>query len=484
MRRLGAYPRVSRQGERDDERFRSPDFQIGTMRRWASANGRTLREYPAEVDVSGSRARRPILEEIIQAIEAGELDGILVTRLDRLSRLKPRERLELFERIEDAGGVVLSASENLDVSTPEGRFARDVFLGVARMQWERYAEGFATAKEAAVERGTKISSMAPFGYTFGPEHRLVAVPTEAEIVREMFERRAAGASRGEILEYFEAATGRASYRQSIAYMLRNRAYLGEVHYGRTKRLVNGDAHEAIVPVDLFEAAQRVDRERSSGPGSGGRPRALLAGIARCANCGRGLAWSRTGSTKTHSYKCPEETRKCSARASIGGDVLDRYVTETVMDWAGAVADEPVEVELADRTASRASLERRLGEAERLLLEYEANAELELELGSAAYDAGRRARITLRDRAQERLEEAGEQSQLEVVRTTLREVWPDLDVGERRRLLKVVLEAVVVRRTPRRRAPASERARIIFRGGAFEARAVGEHPSELLDQETA
>jgi hypothetical protein len=69
--------------------------------------------------VSGSKAKRPILEAAIERVEAGKTAGIVVARLDRLARLIPSERIALLERVEAAGGIVLSASENIDASTPE-----------------------------------------------------------------------------------------------------------------------------------------------------------------------------------------------------------------------------------------------------------------------------------------------------------------------------------------------------------------------------
>ena len=120
---------MSRQGSREDERFRSPAFQADLIEQYGAREGLAIELAPPEVDVSGSKARRPILDELIRRVEAGELAGIIVAKLDRLSRLAPRDRVELFDRIEGAGGVILSASETarrLDAGGPirAGRFPR------------------------------------------------------------------------------------------------------------------------------------------------------------------------------------------------------------------------------------------------------------------------------------------------------------------------------------------------------------------------
>lgn len=499
---LGGYVRVSRVGERD-ERLRSPEFQAKAIAAKATAEGVAVRMFEPELDVSGGKKSRAILDELVEAIEAGELGGVIVYDVKRLSRLAPRDRIELVERIEGAGGRIVSCSEAFDTTTPEGRFVRDLFFSLARLELEQKEEAWQVAKAAAVERGAMIASRAPYGLRFNfdreaetwldrdePPTRLYPVAGERELVVELFEARAAGASRGELLELFEARTGRSSYAQTIAYMLRNRAYLGEVRYGGgdSPELVNEGAHEAIVDVDLFERVQRVDAERSTGPGSGGKAKSLLAGIATCAGCGRGLVCTRTGSAKRYSYKCPARGAKCSARGSIAADVLDEHVTAAVLDWAGEAADELVELELElGAKAPRIVLEHRLAEARAALTAYEVDVERELEVGAEAFAAGRKARVELVARREAELEAIGAESAIEVARTTLRqELAGELDVddeaavAERRRLFGLALAGVEVRRTPRRLAPVEERARVIFRAPAAPS-ALGEDQPELVEQ---
>jgi site-specific DNA recombinase len=440
-------------------------FQLEAMRACASREGVGLREYPAEIDVSGSRKSRVVLDRIIADIETGELAGIMVAKLDRLSRLAPKDRLELVERIDAVGGMIVSASENIDRSTPEGRFTFEVWLGIARMQWEQYAAGFLRAKVNATADGRAIKSKAPYGYRLDEANRLVVVEREAALVRELFELRRLGGSYGDVLEHFERVSGRSSTRNTMRKMLANRAYLGELHYGKVDPLVNLAAHEAIVEVELFEAAGAVSDERSRTRGfySGGAPKSLLAGIARCAGCGTGLVRSQSGGKgRALTYRCPKDTRHCPARASIGADVLDAYVIEQVLAWAGEVADVEVEAAHVSNSIRRDAAELRLVEAELRLREWSADLDAE-ESDPEAYRSGleaRRQRVELR---RQELDALGEATELEAVRSTLRRALTtdELDVDSRRGLLAIVLRAVVVCKLPYRGAPVRERARLAF-----------------------
>lgn len=486
---FASYVRVSRKGTREDERLKSPQFQRELIARFAMGEGVALRDYKPEIDVSGSKPKRAILDRIIADIEAGELAGIVVAKLDRLSRLAPRDRLELFERIEGAGGVVLSASETLDVSTPEGRFARDVFLGIARMQWEKKRDDFAIAKANAIDDGIAIKTLAPFGYR-RPDRRapLEVVPEEAEVVRELFELRLTGASWETLLELFERRTGRRSSRARMKHVCENRTYLGELHYGRTKetRLSNLEAHPAIVDRELFDAVQRVNGERAgdrSGKGSG-RAKSLLAGIVKCGGCGAGLVQSPRSRDRVNVYKCATGSRHCSAAAAITASTLDRFVVERVLEWAGPTADELVELELSlDVEGRRIIAEHKLAEAERRLREWSADLELE-ERDEVAYRAGvdaREARVELR-RAE--LAAYGEASELEVTRASVREALAGdalPDVADRRALLAIVLEAVIVRSAGGRVVPVADRTELRFAAGGLGTEQAA---TELLEKAVA
>ena len=477
---FAGYVRVSRVGERDD-RLRSPEFQRRAIEAKATAAGVAVTMFKPELDVSGAKRARAVLDSIVAKIEAGELAGVIVYNLSRLSRLRPMERIELVERIEAAGGTILSASESFDAATPEGRFQRDLFFAIARMDWERAADGFAVAKENAIASGIAIMSLAPFGYRFNERHGLEVVAREARVVREIFEMRRSGLSYGDCLARFEERTGRSSNRSTMRNMLRNRAYLGELHYGQKVALSKIDAHAPIVELELFEAVQAVidARARAHGYKGGGRAKSLLAGIARCEGCGRGLVRTRTGSRREYSYKCPNDARHCPARAFIQAEPLETLVVERVLEWAGPDADELLELEVRLEAAdTRAAAERRLEDAERVLAGYLVDVELQL-ADELAYKAGARVRQELVEARRQELEEMGEAGDLEVVRGTLRRVLADAEeyeVDERRRLLAVALESVVVRRTPRRGAPAVERVVVRFAGAASMGE---EHGAELI-----
>src|SRR4051794_10639641 len=87
--RVDGYIRVSSVRGRDrdgGERFLSPTLQREQIEAWARLNDETLVEIYEELDVSGARSNRPLLERALRRIEAGESDGLVVAKVNRFSR--------------------------------------------------------------------------------------------------------------------------------------------------------------------------------------------------------------------------------------------------------------------------------------------------------------------------------------------------------------------------------------------------------------
>jgi DNA invertase Pin-like site-specific DNA recombinase len=87
--RFGGYVRVSKVGKRAGDSFISPVSQREKIAQWCQAYGHELIDVREDLDVSGALKNRPNLEALVGRIEAGQLDGLVVARLDRFGRSLP-----------------------------------------------------------------------------------------------------------------------------------------------------------------------------------------------------------------------------------------------------------------------------------------------------------------------------------------------------------------------------------------------------------
>lgn len=426
MATFGGYTRVSDVGNRGD-RLLSPQFQEEQIRGWATSAGHEVVMLPAELDESGGRDDRPILLDAIEQVESGQLDGIAVAKLDRLSRSLAGS-IRIIERIEAADGEVRSVAEQLDVSTPEGRLTRNMLFSIAQLEREVKAEGLAHAREDAIARGIHISGRPPFGYRRRKDRVLEPDPETAPIVREMFRRRASGDSWRTIADYVAGEVGRPYAPQSIARMVSNRTYLGVARHGE---FVSTDAHEPLVDRATFEAAQ-IKHPR---PPRGKTP-ALLSGLIVCAGCGRPMVPTTRSGVRAYRCRRLHQRGECEAPAHVG-EWVEEQVTRTVADVMRGRRYTPARATRAVEAAEKA-----LREAEGARDDFAAAT-----AGMAREDiaAGMQAHAEKVRNARRLVAEARQTVGDVPDPRSWDRIWKEADPVARQRLLRSALGAVVVRK---------------------------------------
>src|SRR2546430_2861394 len=110
-------------------------------------------------------------------VESGQVKGIAVWNISRASR-STRDFLNAWERIEQAGGRVYSAQEDLS-----NKMLRTILLAIAENERERATAGVRAATINALDRGIWCASKIPYGYRRDEERKLVVVPEDAAVVR-------------------------------------------------------------------------------------------------------------------------------------------------------------------------------------------------------------------------------------------------------------------------------------------------------------
>ena len=84
--RLFSYVRVSDVRGREGPGFISPNEQREKCRAFATAMSHTIVDEVEELDRSGGDMTRPVFNALLERIEAGEADGMIVAKLNRFAR--------------------------------------------------------------------------------------------------------------------------------------------------------------------------------------------------------------------------------------------------------------------------------------------------------------------------------------------------------------------------------------------------------------
>lgn len=123
MTRVAIYARVSTIDQHCDN-------QLLELRRYVEARGwRVFKEFVDE-GISGSKDRRPALDELLKAGRRRRFDILLCWRLDRLGR-NLRHLILLLDELQALGIGFVTLGEGLDTSTPAGRLQLHILSAIA-----------------------------------------------------------------------------------------------------------------------------------------------------------------------------------------------------------------------------------------------------------------------------------------------------------------------------------------------------------------
>jgi len=104
--------------------------------------------------LSGKDTKRPELQRLMMATQSG--DSVIVESISRFAR-NTRDLLDLVEKLNTIGVEFISLKENIDTTTPTGKFMLTVFGAVAELErgylLQRQTEGIAAAKLRGVRFG-------------------------------------------------------------------------------------------------------------------------------------------------------------------------------------------------------------------------------------------------------------------------------------------------------------------------------------------
>lgn len=144
---------------------------------------------PAYVDerVSAATLKRPGLWALLADIRQDKIDVVLVHRLDRLSR-SLFDLADLVPPFSVQGVELVSVTQPIDTHTPNGRLSLNILTSFAEFEREIVGERTRDKLAATRRQGRWQGKGTPLGYGTDFQQRLVVVPPEAELVKDIFRR--------------------------------------------------------------------------------------------------------------------------------------------------------------------------------------------------------------------------------------------------------------------------------------------------------
>ena len=337
MKKVAIYIRVST-ARQDLEGYSIP-LQKERLIAYCKAKGWVVAGVFVDPGHSGATLERPGIMQLIDGVEAGSFDIVLVYKLDRLSRSQ-KDTLKLIEDVFMANGVdFVSMQESFDTSTIYGRAMVGILSVFAQMERETITERTLMGRAGRAEVGLwHGGGTDPIGYRY-VDGELVVDPDEAQQVREVYELYAAGHSVTEItrrMEGCETKHGDWSHTSTVGNVLDNPLYSGTVHFDG---VAAPGRHTAIVPA-VVDKKVKAKRKRLKRADAASESDFLLTGVIYCSGCGARYFPNRRPNGKVV-YSCHSRAKKnkkmikdpnCKA-PHIPVDQLDAMVESEVLSLA-------------------------------------------------------------------------------------------------------------------------------------------------------
>ena len=237
---------------------------------------------------SGGNTDRPALQRLLNDVQAGKVDVIVVYKVDRLTR-SLADFAKLVELFDQRNVSFVSVTQQFNTTTSMGRLTLNVLLSFAQFEREVTSERIRDKIAASKRKGLWVGGMAPLGYDT-KDRKITVNEAEAERVRTIFRgylklgslnllmadlRKRGIVTKVRTLKSGEKVGGIPFTRGPLAHLLRNRFYIGEVAF--KGEVLNGE-QTAIVGRALFNAVQsKLDAQVNARRTARTSTEALLAG---------------------------------------------------------------------------------------------------------------------------------------------------------------------------------------------------------------
>lgn len=339
------YARYSSSGQRDE----SIEGQLRDCHDFAERYGLNVIGEYCDKALTGTTDKRPEFQRMIRDSSKGNFSVVITWKNDRFARSRYDSAIYKY-KLKQNGVRIFYAKESIP-DGPEGIILESVMEG--------YAEYYSANLSQNVKRGIYDSALKRqtlgqqvYGLQKGADGRWEHNPSEAPIVKRIFEQYAAGVSSKDIYEGLNASGYRTSRgglfnKSSVRRILQNEKYCGVYKYADIR---DEEGIPPIVSKELFRKVTKMLEFRHNKPAAkkneeGGY---ILTGKLFCGHCESPMT-AASGTSKTgrvyNYYMCNNaRTKKCDKKR-----VPKEWIEDLIVRKLADIANDDVIInEFADR----------------------------------------------------------------------------------------------------------------------------------------
>lgn len=320
--------------------------------------------------VSGETiAARPAMQRLLDEVERGCFEGVLVMEVERLARGDTMDQGRVAKAFQHCNTKIITPLKTYD---PCNEFDEEYFefgLFMSRREFKTINRRIQRGRLASVQEGKFIAATAPYGYRKvkiknDKGYTLEPDPDQSQVVRTIFDwyvhgiprpdgsRRMAAASviAGELDRLqIKPSNGGVWSPHSIRDILKNPVYIGKIRWGYRKEqkkyagdtihknrtptkdyLLTDGLHPALVDeITFYQAAKRMSENQKTTVKSSVFKNPL-SGLVYCGKCGKLMTrLAPTCKTPYAAIKCPN---RCCDCVSAPLELVERSVLNGLEEW--------------------------------------------------------------------------------------------------------------------------------------------------------
>lgn len=327
--RVALYLRKSREDMESREETLARHERM--LRDYCERNNLEIVKIYREVVTAENLVDRPQAREMLEDVDNGLFDGVVVIEVERLSRGNPIDQVEILETFKHSNTMIYTLNKIYDLAS-EDEFDEEFFeygLFMSRIEYKKIKRRLLRGKRQAQKEGYYIGSSLPYGFgkVRGDKGYILTPNDETPIVQTIFNKYVYdGCSLGDIRRYLNANGIKPQKIQhwttgSLKSLLRNKTYAGYIatntKNGKRKEYWKGK-HDGIVDIETFDKAQLRLQAHSHKTKMDIVLSNSLASICKCSRCGS------TMQKITNSLRCLDPY--CETKSAYY-DVVERKLIE-------------------------------------------------------------------------------------------------------------------------------------------------------------
>lgn len=326
--RAALYGRVST--EEQAIRGFSIEAQVAALKEHCEKNGIKVVDVYLDEGISGAKPplKRPALKRLLEDVEAGKVDIILFTKLDRWFR-SVKEYFKVQDVLDNNKVEWKAIQEDYDTTTANGQMAITIFLAVAQNERDRTAERIKVVLDH--KRKNKEACFGgravPFGYKKEEDSngvmRLIKDPETQQACQEFWDILLESNNLNKAIRHMVNEYGITKDWKSWSRMTQSDFYCG-MHRG-----VQDYCPPYVTPEEFLKFQER--------PTIKGTPTGVpyyFRGLMRCPECGNKLCGDcdRRYGRINKSYRCALRGRGCSNHKAVTELKIEKQLLGDLETW--------------------------------------------------------------------------------------------------------------------------------------------------------